>query len=172
MPYRWRDTDNRNGAELTLWPHRSLPRQGFVVFIAITSIFLALPLLALLGTGVLWGILPFMLAVLGGIWWGLMRSYRDGQLTETLSLGPDLIRITRRDPDGTIRHWEANPFWATVYLYPSEGPVPQYLTLKSKGKEAELGAFLSEDERTLLCQELTTRLAAAVNTRSVPPQDP
>ena len=48
MPYRWTDHDaapERSGAvshELVAWPHRSLPRSGFVWFIAATAGLLAL----------------------------------------------------------------------------------------------------------------------------------
>jgi uncharacterized membrane protein len=46
-----------------------------------------------------------------------------------------------------------------VQLYPTGGPVPQYLTLKGGGREVELGAFLSEDERRTLKDDLHRRLA-------------
>ena len=52
MPYRW--TDDSNQKTLTLWPHQSLTAQGFTWFIAVTAAMLALPLLAVLGSPVLW----------------------------------------------------------------------------------------------------------------------
>ena len=38
------------------WPYRSLTNRGFVTFIAITATMLLVPLLALLGTELLWAI--------------------------------------------------------------------------------------------------------------------
>jgi len=160
MPYAWRDTGPGDLDELHLWPHRSLPRRGFVWFIGVTAALLALPLLAVLGTVVLWGLLPFLVAVVGGLWWALARSYRDGTLTEILRIGPDRITLTRHAPDGTEQHWQANRYWVAVTLYPTGGPVPQYLTLKGDGREVELGAFLAEGERVTLARELQDRMAA------------
>ena len=59
MPYEWTDTES--AVLLRLRPHRSLQARGFVTFIAATALMLFLPLLALLGTALLWGILPFVL---------------------------------------------------------------------------------------------------------------
>jgi uncharacterized membrane protein len=46
-----------------------------------------------------------------------------------------------------------------VTLHEKGGPVPQYLTLRGAGREVELGAFLSEDERLALRAELRRKLA-------------
>jgi hypothetical protein len=47
-----------------------------------------------------------------------------------------------------------------LQLYPTQGPVPQYLTLRGNGREVELGAFLSEEERVALRDEVHSRLNA------------
>lgn len=160
MPYEWIETEGENRAELHLWPFRSLPRKGFVAFIGVTATLLALPLVAVLGTVILWGLLPFIGLAVGGIWWALSRSYRDGELTEALVLGPERIGLTRRSPDGTEQTWQANPYWVRVHIYPKGGPVPSYLTLKGEGREVELGAFLSEEERQALAVDLRARIAS------------
>ena len=80
-------------AELHLWPHRSLTAKGFVWFIGITATALSLPLFAVLGTAVLWGLLPFMLLVLGGVWYGIRRNQRDLSLHEVLVLDVGLIDV-------------------------------------------------------------------------------
>ena len=38
------------------------------------------------------------------------------------------------------------------------GPIPHYITLKGAGREVELGAFLSEEERVALHDDLRKRL--------------
>src|SRR5690554_7199142 len=111
MPYEWvrqldeapeqsgAFSDGQRGepvAVLRLWPHRSLPRTGFVTFIALTAGLLALPLIALLGSPVLWGLLPFVVTTVAGVWIALQRSYRDGEVLEELALWPDHMRVTRR----------------------------------------------------------------------------
>ena len=67
-------------AELHLWPNRSLPRRGFGLVIVGTGLLLLVPLLGLLGRPELWGILPFALLTLIGLWYAFRASYRAGQL--------------------------------------------------------------------------------------------
>lgn len=159
MPYEWLPTDGSE-RRLRLWPYRSLSARGFVWFVGGTALLISVPLLAVLGTLILWGLLPFIAAAVAGIWWALARSWRDGELTEVLTLAPDRMTLVRRSPDGAEQRWEANPYWVAVLLYPTGGKVPQYLTLKGEGREVELGAFLSEAERIALAGELRQALAA------------
>lgn len=166
MPYEW-VTDRQAApddsgaalplAELHLWPYRSLPKRGFVVFIAITCGLILLPLIAVLGTPVVWAVLPFFALSVGAVWVALGRSYRDGAVVEVLRLWPDRIELVRHDPQGSTRRWEANPHWVQVVLHRAGGPVAHYLTLSGGGREVEIGAFLTENERKRLHAELRER---------------
>jgi uncharacterized membrane protein len=146
---------------LMLWPHRSLPARGFVGFIGITCALIALPLLGVLGTPVLWGVLPFFALAVGGVWLALRRSYHDGRLTEEFTLWSDRVTLVRINPRGQRQSWEANPHWVRVALRETGGPVENYLTLKGGGREVEIGAFLSPDERLDLRATLERALARA-----------
>ena len=42
--------------------------------------------------------------------------------------------------------------------YETEGPVPHYITLRGKGREVEIGSFLSEEERIALYDDLLRAL--------------
>lgn len=143
---------------LHLWPYRSLPRRGMVWFIGGTAALIALPLLVLIGSPVLWGLLPFLLATIAAIWWALERSFRDAEIVEDLTLAPQHITLTRHGPRGMRADWQANPHWVKITLHPTAGPVPDYLTLSGGGREVELGAFLTPDERRRLAQELRDHL--------------
>ena len=160
MPYELLPSPGTE-TRLHLWPYRSLPKQGFVWFIGGTAALIALPLVTLIGSPVLWGMLPFLVATVAAIWWALKRSYRDGQILEDLTLTPTLITLTRHGPRGQRQHWEANPYWVRVVRHATGGPVPNYLTLQGGPREVELGAFLSEDERVTLHSDLLTCLQAA-----------
>ncbi|WP_338418432.1 DUF2244 domain-containing protein [Paracoccus suum] len=142
-----------------VWPHRALTPQGFVWFIGITACLIALPLIASLGSPVLWGLLPFIALAVGGIWYALKRAWRQGEQREVLLLDRAHLSLTRHDPGRTDRHWQANPYWLRVALR-DDGPVEDYLTLAAEGREVELGACLSADERRSLARELRQRLAA------------
>jgi uncharacterized membrane protein len=144
---------------LTLWPHRSLPLSGFAATIALAAAFMAVPLLALLGTLALWGVLPFLGLALWGLWYFIRRNYADAALHEELRLSAGRISLTRHNPRGPDQHWQANPYWASVHLRHDGGPVPEYLTLKGGGREVELGAFLSPEERVALFDEVQRALS-------------
>ena len=159
MPYEWQPTDAPDEQRLHLWPYRSLPRRGFVWFIGATCALILLPMLSVLGSPVLWGILPFFVVAVAGMWLALSRSYRDGEIVEDLHLTRDAIRLVRHGPRGRRQDWEANPYWVRVTLHRTGGPVPNYLTLKGDGREVELGAFLSEEERVALKNDVEARLS-------------
>lgn len=158
MPYEWLPKSGGE-ARLHLWPYRSLTPRGFVAFIAITCAMLAIPLVGILGSKALWGLLPFMALAVGGVWLALNRSWQAGDIAEDLSLSPDRAILRHRDSTGREQQWEANPYWVSVHLHPTGGPVPNYLTLRGGDREVEIGRFLSEDERVALARELTDALA-------------
>jgi uncharacterized membrane protein len=155
MPYRW-----HSNSRLTLWPHRSLPARGFVLFIAVTALLLAVPLLPQIGHASLWVLLPFLLAPLAAVWFALQKNHRDREIVEELTLSPDTITLTHRKGRAAPLTWSGNPYWARPVIYPTGGKVPNYLTLKGSGREVELGAFLTEDERLALKADLDRALAS------------
>ncbi len=161
MPYSWSQPAPSEAAprwRLRLWPHRSLPPQGFVWFIGITAAMLSLPLLAVLGTPVLWGLLPFICGALALAWFCLQRSYADGELIEDLAIWTHRIELVRHNPRGPEQSWRADPHWVRVELHAQGGPVENYVTLTGGGREVELGRFLSADERVALYRDLSDRL--------------
>lgn len=164
MPYEWITPATQLAdatapvAELHLWPYRSLPKKGFVWFIGITVALISIPLAAVIGSAALWGVLPFLVLTVGGVWIALQRSYTDGSTLEELRLWPDRIHLVRHNPRGPRQEWEANPHWVRVNMRTSGGPVEDYLTLTGNGREVELGAFLSVEERQTLDHELRDRL--------------
>lgn len=158
MPYLW-NTPQEASEILRLWPHRSLPRRGFAAMILMAFLLGTIPLYGLLGTVLLWGILPFILAVVGALWWGLEKSYRDGDILETLTLRPNnILELRHMAANGAEYQWDCNAYWARAEMHVSGGPVPFYVTMTGNGRVAEIGRFLSEDERKELFVELTRTL--------------
>ncbi|MEF9605563.1 DUF2244 domain-containing protein [Paracoccus sp. PXZ] len=142
---------------LEVWPHRALPRRGFVWVIGLTAGFLALPLVAVVGTAVLWGLLPFAALAIWGLWVAIRHSYRVPQ--EVMLLSREQLELVRSDPGRADRIWQTNPYWVRAVLR-ANGPVEDYLVLTDGRREVELGAFLSPEERVALRDELTRRLGA------------
>ena len=154
MPYEWSSKPDETPQTLRLWPHNSLPARGMVAFVLTTFTLILIPALPLLGSPILWGLLPFLLLAVWAIYHALQRNYRARQITEVLTLGPQEARLVRIDPKGQMQEWDCNRYWTTITKYEKDGPVPHYVTLKGMGREVEIGAFLSEDERIALYDEL------------------
>ena len=142
-----------------LWPHRSLPKEGFRRLMWFSGAAMSLPIIALAGTPValpLGGAAAFALFLL---WLFFRLNYRSGRVTEELRLWPDVIAVERREPKGEVRRWAANPYWVDIDLSDTKA-IEQYLTLRGAGRRIELGAFLTPEERQELADELRTRIAA------------
>ncbi|WP_158964362.1 DUF2244 domain-containing protein [Chachezhania sediminis] len=154
MPYDWTKTDSPDAQELQLWPHQSMTPGGFAIVMGATLGLMFVPLLSIVGTVLIWGILPFALIAIWGLWFGLRRSNRNAQVLEILTLTDTHVHLVRQNPKGERKEWDCNRYWATAEMYPSGGPVPHYVTLRGGGREVEIGAFLSEDERKALYEDL------------------
>lgn len=152
-------------AELHLWPYRSLPKRGYAFVIGLAYVLLLIPVFAFVGTFAVWWLLVPGLTAIAALYWFIGKSYRDGEILEELEFWPDLIRLTRHGPHGRHAEWEANLYWVAVQLHRTGGPVPDYVTLKGGGREVEIGAFLSDDERLALHEELTRALVLAQSRR-------
>lgn len=168
MPYRVvtddREAPASTGAflyEIHLWPHQSLTGTGFVWVVGVSFGMVCLPLLALLGTVVLWGILPFAMGAVALLWFGLKRSWHDRDILETFTLRPGAATLRRRDADGTRRDWQANPYWVRVKRHGRVGRIEDYLTLEGGTRVVEIGAFLTPGERRKLEDDLVRALNRA-----------
>lgn len=153
-------------ASLHLWPYRSLPKRGFAFIIGLAYVLFLIPISAFIGTLAIWWLLLPGLVAIGGLYWFIDKSYRDGEILEELDIWPDLIRLTRHGPHGQHAQWEANPYWVSVQMHAQIGPVPDYVTLKGNGREVEIGAFLSEGERPRLFDELRPALVLVQSRRA------
>jgi len=160
MPYEWSQEPPQDSTDwqLSLWPYRSLLRKDFVLFIGATATLVALPLITVIGTAVLWGLLPFFAVMLGGIWYALHVSYKRGEVLEELVVTADSAQLTRHNPNGETQAWQANRYWVSVHLHPKGGPVDNYITLRGGDREVEIGSFLDAVERLALYDELKRSL--------------
>ncbi len=132
--------------------------------IVILSVFLfgLIPLLAVLGSVILWGLLPFLLLTVLGLWLAIQTNYRARSVFEILTLTGTKAHLVHHDPRKGQQEWTCNRYWARPEMHKHGGPVPNYVTLTGDGREVEIGAFLSEDERIALYDDLTQKLREPV----------
>lgn len=159
MPYQWTDTPE-GPVVLTLSAHNSLTPKGFVLMISLTAGFITLPLVSVLGTALLWWMLPFLLAAVAALWFALRRSQRDRQISEVLERKGDTLVLTHQPARGGVLTWSCNVYWVRVGLHKTGGPVDNYITLSGHDREVEIGRFLSEAERESLYKELVEYLGS------------
>ncbi len=155
MPYRWSETPQQS--TLQLWAHQSMSPSGFVWFIGSTAIMATFPLLAVLGTPVAWILMACFLAAVAAVWRAISANQKARNINEVLRLNDMRLQLRHQTGDGNAKSWEAEPYWVKVSLR-DDGPVENYLTLRSAGREVELGAFLTPDERQVLFEDLSRRL--------------
>jgi uncharacterized membrane protein len=158
MPYEWTTQPNETPQQMRLWPHQSLPAKGFAAFILTTFALILIPTLPLLGTTLLWALLPFVLAAVAGLYFALQSNHKSRQIEEILTLDEDTARLTHTTPKGEVKEWDCNRYWTKVTKYEKDGPVPHYVTLSGHGREVEIGRFLSEEERIALFEDLNRSL--------------
>lgn len=158
MPYEWTTPPRATPQQMRLWPHQSLPARGFAAFMLATFTLAMIPLFAMLGTVLLWGLLPFVLMALGALYWALQHNHRARQIEEVLTLDETTARLVHTTAKGEVKDWDSNRHWITVKKYEDDGPVPHYVTLRGEGREVEIGAFLSEEERIALFDDLSRHL--------------
>lgn len=158
MPYKWTSPKGATTQTMHLYPHQSLPARGMAAFVLTTFTLILIPTLPLLGSPILWGLLPFLLLAVWGMYFALQRNHKARQISEVLTLDPDTTQLIRTNPNGDTQTWDCNRYWTQVTKYETDGPVPHYVTLKGMGREVEIGAFLSEEERIALFEDLQRTL--------------
>ena len=158
MPYKWTSPKGATTQTMHLYPHQSLPARGMAAFVLTTFTLILIPTLPLLGSPILWGLLPFLLLAVWGMYFALQRNHKARQISEVLTLDSDTTQLIRTNPNGDTQTWDCNRYWTQVTKYETDGPVPHYVTLKGMGREVEIGAFLSEEERIELFEDLQRAL--------------
>lgn len=108
-----------------------------------------------------WGLLPFLVLALVGVWYAIRRNCRNLDLSETLSIWRDEVRVERRQPDGQRLRWQAEPMRVRLRIH-KDAQIEDYLTLSGGGRVIELGAFLAPEERVALAHEIEQALTRAL----------
>lgn len=127
----------------------------------ITAFMLTVPLWGIAGTPVFWGLVPFLALAFWGLWFAIRRNGRNLDLSETLWIWRDEVRVERREADGRLLRWQAEPVKVRLKLHKDARP-EDYLTLTGGGREIELGAFLAPEERVALVDEIESGLTRAL----------
>jgi uncharacterized membrane protein len=138
--------------EAVLYPRRSLSPRGFVILITVTGIVGFAYGIAFLLMGA-WPIFGFC-----GTEWllfiYLFRKHLKGdRRAERLRLYDDRFTVETISPRGEVQRYRFQPYWLQVILDRPDEP-DNALYLRSHGKQLQIGAFLSPQERRDIAGEL------------------
>jgi uncharacterized membrane protein len=149
----------RNRFELV--PHCSLTVQGAFVFFGTVFV----PTCFIAGVSALqgfWPVLPFAGLEMALLAWALKATFDRRRETETITVSDEAVRVesVRRRLRSEVvfsRHWTQ-----VTLRRPVSRLQPSRLTIESKGRELEVGRFLTEEERHGLAIRLQ-RLVGRMN---------
>ncbi len=143
---------------VTLTPHRSLSRQGFVAVMAIVA-FISLGAGLVFFVAGAWPIAGFLGLDVLLVWWAFRRNYADaGQFERIAALG-DNVTLSRMAADGTSQTIAFNRRWLRVELeYDGFRELVGRLLLRTHGVTHEIASFLGAEERQSLAKALRQAL--------------
>ena len=142
--------------DAVLYPHRSLPPQGFLLLMLVLGgvSFAAGVSFVLLGAWPIFGY--FGLDVLL-VYLAFRASYRSARMHEWVRLTEDALTVERVGRRGERRRWHFQPAWLRVVL--EERDETNRLVLSSHGRELVVGGFLAPAERKNLAVALKDALS-------------
>jgi uncharacterized membrane protein len=144
---------------VTLTPHRSLSREGFVALMGVLVFINLVVGLFFLVAGA-WPITGFMGLDVLLVWWAFRRNYADAKRAERIVVAGDQVTLHRLSSKGRSEALEFNRRWLRVELEFDEArEIVGRLLLSYRGALTEVGSFLGADERQSLSKALRQALA-------------
>jgi uncharacterized membrane protein len=144
---------------VTLTPHRSLTREGFIAIMAVLVVlnFVGGTFFFVVGA---WPVSGFMGLDVLLMWWAFRRNFSDAQRAERIVVADDLVTLQRMSSSGGRETVEFNRRWLRVELEFDEArEIVGRLLLSYRGALTEIGSFLGAEERQSLSKELRRALA-------------
>lgn len=147
-----------------LHPYRSLSPRGFLILMSLISLisFAVGMVFFLMGA---WPVFGFFGLDVALIYYAFKRNYRSGRIYETITLSPDVLKLTRVHPTGQREEFDFNPYWARVRVSVDHPDGRTSMRLAARGKEVLFGQFLTDDERRDFADVLSGALVTARGAR-------
>ena len=139
---------------VTLTPHRSLGRQGFMVLFGLV---VALNLLIAIFFFILkaWPVFGFLGLDMALVWFAFRASEKSAKQSECILIEGDDVRLIKQLPKRPTQEKSFNRRWTKVLLeYDEAREMVGRLFLVSRGERTEIASFLGADERQSLAEAL------------------
>jgi uncharacterized membrane protein len=141
-------------------PHRSLGPAAFRNLMLAAFGFSALVSLPFYLMGA-WPVVGFMGLDVLALYIAFRANFRSARAYEELRLTPLELLFARVSIRGARREWRFNPSWVRFVRVEHEEFGTQRLSLISKGRSLEVGAFLGPDQKAELATKFSRALAEA-----------
>jgi uncharacterized membrane protein len=141
-------------------PHRSLGPSGFRKLMLVVFAFSAAFSLPFYLMGA-WPIVGFMGLDVLALYVAFRANFRSARAYEELRLTSLELLFARVSLRGARREWRFNPAWVRFERVEHEEFGTQRLSLVSKGRSLEVGAFLGPDQKAELAAKFSRALAQA-----------
>jgi uncharacterized membrane protein len=143
---------------ITLSPHRSLTREGFVAIMVLVALINLIGGFMFFVAGA-WPVAGFLGLDVLLVWWAFTRNYADAKRQETIRAEGDVVTLSRFLPDGAREETAFNRRWVRVDLeYDEARELVGRLWLRSHGLSHEIASFLGAEERASLAKALRRAL--------------
>ncbi len=159
------DRDSDSAAESPIFaallkPHRSLPRAGFVLVMALlgTISFAAGMAFLLMGA---WPIFGFFGLDVLLVYLAFRANYRAAGAYEEVTVTPSALVVRKVCPRGHAREWTLNPVWARLDCERHEEFGVEDVFLVSHGRRLALARFLGRRQKEDFALALDAALAEA-----------
>ncbi len=144
---------------VTLTPHRSLGRKGFLVlfgFVVAVNLVVATGFLILKA----WPVFGFMGLDVALVWIAFRANERSAKQSERILIEGDDLRLIKQARNKPVLVKSFNRRWTKVLLeYDGARELVGRLFLVSRGERIEIASFLGADERQSLADELKSVIA-------------
>lgn len=150
---------------LTIFPYRSLSRNGFIILMTIISIICISGGLIFWFLGA-WPVFGFLGLDIVLIYFAFKINYRSGQMYERLILISKKFKILRSFPSGKKQVWELNPYWAKAEIVKINSNQNQ-LIIQSENKVVSIGSFLNSYDKEKLEKKISFSLESYRESKKV-----
>lgn len=158
MPMQATTTAPLFAAELT--PHRSLTRRGMRIVIVLVAALAALPGIIFFVLGA-WPVVGFMGLDVIAIAFALRTAMRREKRRQQLTLWSDRLELVATDIKGAVAKTQFNPQSVRLVIDRDFNERTTALKLRTAKGETEIGAFLTQDDKSSLAKAFGTALRKA-----------
>lgn len=141
-----------------LFPHRSLGRKGFKVLLTLAAAVCLFygGLFAFRGAWPIGLFLAVDFLLLAGAFW---LNYRAGRVREEVTVSRTDVAIRKVLPSGRSVEQRFNPFWLRFLVRHEPGIGIRSMHVSGEGRQADIGSFLSPEDRESFAKAFRTALA-------------